>query len=155
QNTVLGERGKPLPAKVPEYLASVHQDAISFPSAQLSSLVQKPWEVAGVGSRSAQDAAVYQGASRSVLLVATNGGSGPGTLIDSAGTVITSWHLVEGATNVTVVFKPLANRRRALLPPSVPITAPTAPAIAPTSQLPPATPRVAPLNAPVIIRPPN
>ena len=56
--------------------------------------------------RSAKDAQIYRTVSPAVVLVATKEGLGSGSLLDTAGNIVTNWHVVKGYEYVGVVFKP-------------------------------------------------
>ena len=60
----------------------------------------------GSKTRSAKDAQIYRVISPSVVLVMTKEGLGSGSLIGSAGEVITNYHVVKGYSTVAVIFKP-------------------------------------------------
>jgi S1-C subfamily serine protease len=62
-------------------------------------------------SRSAKDAALYRAISPSVVLVVTKDSLGSGSLISSAGDILTNWHVIKGASDVGVIFKPAAEGR--------------------------------------------
>ena len=77
-----------------------------IPTNQLSKFAQSPTtEIAGP-VRSAKDAQIYRTISPSVVLVATKEGFGSGSLVDTAGNVLTNWHVVKGYEYVAIVFKP-------------------------------------------------
>ena len=57
-------------------------------------------------TRGAREAEIYSSLSPAVVLVLTNEGVGSGSLIDSKGTILTNWHVIEGYGTVGVVFKP-------------------------------------------------
>ena len=60
-----------------------------------------------VGSnRSARDAQLYRQIAPSVVRILTNSGRGSGSLIGSSGEILTNLHVVEGQSQVAVVFKP-------------------------------------------------
>ncbi|HEY9217738.1 MAG TPA: S1C family serine protease [Phenylobacterium sp.] len=57
--------------------------------------------------RGAKESAVYQQASPSVVLVVTaDGGLGSGVLVSADGRIVTNYHVVGGASEVGVIFKP-------------------------------------------------
>lgn len=56
--------------------------------------------------RSAKDAQIYRTISPAVVLVATKEGFGSGSLLDTAGNIVTNWHVVKGYEYVAVIFKP-------------------------------------------------
>jgi len=60
----------------------------------------------GPTTRSIRDAALYRRVSPSVVLIITNSALGSGSLITRDGQIITNYHVVKGATNVGVIFKP-------------------------------------------------
>ena len=57
--------------------------------------------------RSAKGGQIYRAVSPAVVLVATKEGFGSGSLLDTAGNIITNWHVVKGYEYVGVVFKPI------------------------------------------------
>jgi S1-C subfamily serine protease len=58
--------------------------------------------------RGAKEAQIYKRFSRSVVLVLTKDGLGTGTLVSSSGDIITNFHVIKGAKDVGVIFKPVA-----------------------------------------------
>ena len=56
--------------------------------------------------RGAQEVALFENASPSVVLVLTESGSGSGSLISSDGLIITNWHVVGDSKSVNIVFRP-------------------------------------------------
>jgi S1-C subfamily serine protease len=60
------------------------------------------------GTRSAKDAALYRSISPSVVLVVTKDSLGSGSLISTTGDILTNCHVVKGAADVGIVFKPAA-----------------------------------------------
>lgn len=52
------------------------------------------------------DAQIYRRAAPSVVLIVTEGGVGSGTLITADGQILTNHHVIEGAKQVGVIFKP-------------------------------------------------
>jgi S1-C subfamily serine protease len=77
-----------------------------IPTLQLSRIAHIPMRDFGGTTRSAKDAAIYRALSPSVVLIATKDGLGSGSLVSTAGEVITSWHVIDGYSYVAVVFKP-------------------------------------------------
>ena len=64
-----------------------------------------PLDVTGA-VRSAKGGQIYRAVSPAVVLVATKEGFGSGSLLDTAGNIITNWHVVKGYEYVAVIFKP-------------------------------------------------
>ena len=58
-------------------------------------------------TRGANETRIYQQAAASVVLVVTDDGLGSGVLISADGKIVTNLHVVEGADEVGVIFKPL------------------------------------------------
>ena len=56
--------------------------------------------------RSPKGGQIYRAVSPAVVLVATKEGLGSGSLLDTAGNIITNWHVVKGYEYVAVIFKP-------------------------------------------------
>jgi S1-C subfamily serine protease len=77
-----------------------------IPTNQLSKLAQNPISDAAGITRSAKDAQIYRTISPSVVLIINKEGLGSGALVDSAGFILTNWHVVSGYETVAVVFKP-------------------------------------------------
>lgn len=57
-------------------------------------------------TRGLRDSQLYKTISPSVVLVVTDSGLGTGSLIDTSGTIVTNLHVIAGAKDVAVVFKP-------------------------------------------------
>ncbi len=57
-------------------------------------------------TRGVVDTAVYREAAPATVLVVTDTALGSGVLIDSAGEILTNYHVIRGAKRVAVVFKP-------------------------------------------------
>jgi S1-C subfamily serine protease len=57
--------------------------------------------------RGAKEAQIYKRFSRSVVLVLTKDGLGTGTLVGASGDIITNFHVIKGAKDVGVIFKPI------------------------------------------------
>ena len=77
-----------------------------IPTDQISKFANgTPLDVTGA-VRSATGWQVYRTVSRAVVLVATKEGFGSGSLLDTAGNILTNWHVVKGDEYVGVVFKP-------------------------------------------------
>ena len=57
-------------------------------------------------TRSLLDQRIYKQASPSVVLIASDEGSGSGAVINSTGLIITNYHVVGDGNNVSVAFKP-------------------------------------------------
>jgi S1-C subfamily serine protease len=60
----------------------------------------------GPMTRSIRDAALYRRVSPSVVLIVTDKALGSGSLLTRDGRIITNWHVVKGAKDVGVIFKP-------------------------------------------------
>jgi hypothetical protein len=56
--------------------------------------------------RGAKGGQIYRAVSPAVVQVATKEGFGSGSLLDTAGNIITNWHVVKGYEYVAVIFKP-------------------------------------------------
>jgi S1-C subfamily serine protease len=82
------------------------QQLDELPTSKLSKITRTQVSELTAGTRSAKDAQIYRAVSPSVVLILTKDGLGSGTLIGSAGEVITTWHVVNGYSSVAVVFKP-------------------------------------------------
>ena len=77
-----------------------------FDGARVSATLQavRPDQLAV--TRGAKEAQLYRRVSPSVVLVVTKNSLGSGSLLNSQGDVLTNWHVVMGADQVGVVFKP-------------------------------------------------
>ena len=62
--------------------------------------------------RGAKEAQIYKRFSRSVVLVLTKGGLGTGTLVSANGDIITNFHVIKGAKDVGVIFKPVVEGQK-------------------------------------------
>jgi S1-C subfamily serine protease len=78
-----------------------------IPTPQLSKLAQHPIVDPTGAARTAKGAIIYRTIAPSVVLIATKG-FGSGSLIDTAGNILTNWHVVKGYDYVGVIFKPTA-----------------------------------------------
>jgi S1-C subfamily serine protease len=78
-----------------------------IPTNQISKFANSatPSDITGA-VRSAKGGQIYRAVSPAVVLVATKDGFGSGSLLDTAGNVITNWHVVKGYEYVAVIFKP-------------------------------------------------
>jgi S1-C subfamily serine protease len=83
-----------------------------LPLKQLSEIANRTFKEEAGGTRSAKDAELYRNISPSVVLIVTNDSLGSGSLISTAGDIITNWHVVKGATSVGIVFKPAIEGRQ-------------------------------------------
>jgi S1-C subfamily serine protease len=109
--TAMGRSGAALEANadtknVSGDLSGFNATTAEIPLKQLSDLAQNPFSEAIGTVRSASGQQVYRMVSPSVVLVATKEGFGSGSLVSSAGDIITNWHVVNGFEYLGVVFKP-------------------------------------------------
>jgi hypothetical protein len=99
--------------------SSGSQNSISFgldeflsdiPTNQISKFANSttPLDVTGA-VRSAKGGQIYRAVSPAVVLVATKEGFGSGSLLDTAGNILTNWHVVKGYEYVGCSFQ--ADRR--------------------------------------------
>jgi S1-C subfamily serine protease len=88
------------------------QQLHDIPTAQLSKIANTQVSELPGGTRSAKDEQIYRTISPSVVAIQTNDGLGSGTLIGSAGDVITNWHVVSGSSPIYVIFKPSIEGRQ-------------------------------------------
>ncbi len=63
-------------------------------------------------TRGAREVEIYSRLASSVVLVIANSGVGSGSLISSDGAILTNWHVIRGAREVGVVFKPALEGRK-------------------------------------------
>lgn len=61
--------------------------------------------------RGAKEVQLYKKVSPSVVLVVAENGLGSGSLINSSGEILTNWHVIAGAKEVGVIFKPHSDAR--------------------------------------------
>jgi S1-C subfamily serine protease len=92
-----------IPTSEIDRLLEVHSN---LPLEQLSQIANSVFRVETWGTRSAKDVALYRNISPSVVLILSGDSLGSGSLISPAGDILTNWHVVNGATDVGVVFKP-------------------------------------------------
>jgi len=78
-----------------------------IPTNQISKFANSttPLDVTGA-VRGAKGGQIYRAVSPAVVQVATKEGFGSGSLLDTAGSIITNWHVVKGYEYVAVIFKP-------------------------------------------------
>jgi S1-C subfamily serine protease len=62
--------------------------------------------------RGAKEAQIYKRFSRSVVLVLTKDGLGTGTVVSASGDILTNFHVIRGATDVGVIFKPVVEGQK-------------------------------------------
>jgi len=79
---------------------------IELPATHLSEIALHAFSEAGANTRSAKDAAIYRLVAPAVVLIVTRDGLGSGSLVSTQGQIITNWHVVQGYSDVAVVFKP-------------------------------------------------
>jgi S1-C subfamily serine protease len=107
--TTMEERGAPIDAPSPSATlpsTPLEQIETDVPLAQLSKIGQQPFSEVKGTTRSAKDAEIYRALSPSVVEILTQDGLGSGSLIGTAGEIITNYHVVRGYSEVAVVFKP-------------------------------------------------
>ena len=83
-----------------------------IPVAQMLEMAQQQVRDLATFTRSAKDAEIYRSISPSVVEVKTKEALGSGSLVSSAGEIITNWHVVAGYTFVALVFKPAVEGAR-------------------------------------------
>ena len=107
--TTMEERGAPIGATSPSItvpISQLRQIETDIPLAQVSKIAQLPFFEVGGKTRSAKDAEIYRVVSPSVVEILTQDGLGSGSLISTAGEIITNYHVVVGYSDVAIVFKP-------------------------------------------------
>jgi S1-C subfamily serine protease len=62
--------------------------------------------------RGAKEAQIYKRYSSSVVLIVTRDGLGTGTLVNARGDILTNFHVVKGAKDVAVIFKPIVDGQK-------------------------------------------
>jgi S1-C subfamily serine protease len=87
--------------------SGVDEFSSDIPTNQISKFANSttPLDVTGA-VRSAKGRQLYLAVSPAVVLVATKEGFGSGSLLDTAGNILTNWHVVKGYEYVAVIFKP-------------------------------------------------
>ncbi len=104
---VMDHSGGPTDARSGEMsLGQVSATHSDLPLEQLSEIANRPFRDEVGGTRSAKDAELYRSISPSVVLIITKDSLGSGSLIGVGGDILTNWHVVKGATDVGVIFKP-------------------------------------------------
>jgi hypothetical protein len=83
-----------------------------IPISQLSKIAHHSVSEAIRITRGAKGQEIYRTVSPSAVLVATKEGFGSGSLIDTAGDILTNWHVVRGYEYVGVVFKPTVEGKK-------------------------------------------
>jgi S1-C subfamily serine protease len=96
--------------------SSASENSLSFgldefssdiPTNQISKFANSTTPLDGTGAvRNAKGRQLYLTVSPAVVLVATKEGFGSGSLLDTAGNILTNWHVVKGYEYVAVIFKP-------------------------------------------------
>jgi S1-C subfamily serine protease len=86
----------------------LREGGINIPTSRLARIATQPLVEVTAQARGAADAQIYRTVSPAVVLIATNGGLGSGSLISRSGEILTNWHVVMGYSDVGVVFKPAA-----------------------------------------------
>ncbi len=109
--TTMEERGAPISATPSGIIATIdpsqlQQIETDIPTAQLSKIARQPFSEEGAKTRSAKDAEIYRALSPSVVEIVTPEATGSGSLIGTAGEIITNYHVVQGYSDVGVIFKP-------------------------------------------------
>ena len=109
--TTMEERGETLrttPPSIVEKFQSgqLQQIDSDVSTAQLSKIAQQQFSEEGARTRSAKDAEIYRALSPSVVEILTQDGLGSGSLIGTSGEIITNYHVVQGYSDVGVIFKP-------------------------------------------------
>ena len=86
-------------------IPDVSDVGINFPTriAQGVEATEKPTRF---GSRGVRDVQNYRKFSPSVALIITEAGIGSGFVVSTDGTILTNYHVIDGAKSVSVVFKP-------------------------------------------------
>jgi len=93
--------------------SDLEQFSSDIPTNQLSKFAQSPiTEITGA-TRSAKGQQIYRAISPGVVFIVTKEGFGSGSLLDTAGDILTNWHVVKGYEYVAVVFKPTVEGKEA------------------------------------------
>jgi S1-C subfamily serine protease len=100
------EINKELLASGAETVFSEDGFANDLPTGTLSDIVQRPSKESLATGRSAKDTQIYKLVAPSVVLIVTKEGLGSGSLLSSAGDILTNYHVVKGYSTVAVIFKP-------------------------------------------------
>jgi S1-C subfamily serine protease len=103
---MVAQSSVPVSARIDVTPADVRD--VDLPMTQLAQIVGRKFLDQFEGTRSAKDAALYRSISPSVVLIITKDSLGSGSLISSTGDIVTNWHVVKGASDIVVIFKPAA-----------------------------------------------
>jgi S1-C subfamily serine protease len=104
--SAFGQEGRALPLSGRVDVVSADFHDVELPIAQLAQIAGRKFVSQFESTRSAKDAALYRTISPSVVLVVTKDVLGSGSLISTAGDILTNWHVVKSAKDVGIVFKP-------------------------------------------------
>jgi len=72
----------------------------------VSTLEKLPKNLLLEETRGVTNVEVYKKAAPATVLIVTDQGLGSGVVISSQGSVLTNWHVIQGASRIVVVFKP-------------------------------------------------
>ena len=105
------QRGAPIGATPPGTIITIDSSQLQqiesdFPTAQLSKIARRPFSEAAANTRSAKDAEIYRALSPSVVEIVTPDATGSGSLIGTSGEILTNYHVVQGYSDVGIIFKP-------------------------------------------------
>ncbi|CAN7482060.1 S1C family serine protease [Phenylobacterium sp. LjRoot225] len=93
--------GKPAAGPAPDFARPIKGAGAAF-----GKVLQRLESPPVAANRGAAETQVYQHAAAAVVLVVTEKGMGSGALISADGQIVTNLHVVQGAKQVAVVFKP-------------------------------------------------
>jgi S1-C subfamily serine protease len=101
---IIGQRGTPR-ADAPQYDGLANDELRgTFPA--ISKVTSRSFGGAGLTTRGAKEAQIYKDVAPSVVLILLKDSLGTGTLINDKGEILTNWHVIKGAKEVGVLFKP-------------------------------------------------
>lgn len=101
---IIGKRGTPR-ADAPQY-DGLANDELRGTLPAISKVTSRSFGGAGLATRGAKEAQIYRDVAPSVVLILVKDSLGTGTLINDKGEILTNWHVVKGAKEVGVLFKP-------------------------------------------------
>jgi S1-C subfamily serine protease len=109
--TMMEQRGAPLvstPRSTDENFQSsqLQQIETDVPTTQLLNIARQSFSEVGTTTRSAKDAEIYRAMSPSVVEIVTSDATGSGSLIGTSGEILTNYHVVQGYSDVGIIFKP-------------------------------------------------
>jgi S1-C subfamily serine protease len=110
---LIGKRGTSRAA--PQY-SGLANDELRSVLAGFSKFANTSYRDSTLTTRGAKEAQIYKDISPSVVMILVKEGKsfgiGSGTLINSNGEILTNWHVIQGAKEVAVLFKPAVDGQK-------------------------------------------